>query len=193
MNSTTNTATWMPVAVVFLMLATLAPLGACARAEVDVEDAEDLAQVDGEQDLNPVEAALAIDDVAIGSALGEEGAIVDGSNDEFAPGDPIYVAMEVGDARPGTEVRIDWFGPGDRQVETESKSIAEGDRYLNFQAPDTARWSGGEYRAEVWYGNERVDALGFRIQPVDPGRAEDATAETETGTGAERNAEAEVE
>ena len=100
-------------------------------------------------DLSPMEAQARIDDVSIGHALGADGAIAtDQTGDDFAPGQPIFIAMEVGDTPAGSAVKVAWFGPGETRINEETKNVEAGAQYLDFQA-DTASWEKGDYRAEV--------------------------------------------
>jgi len=120
-------------------------------------------------DLSPMEAQARIDDVSIGHALGADGAIAtDQTGDDFAPGQPAYIAMEVGDTPAGSAVKVAWFGPGETRVGEETKNVATGQRYLNFKA-DTKGWALGDYRAEVWIGDEKVNTQQFQI--VEAGQA----------------------
>ena len=115
-------------------------------------------------DLAPTTAQSYIDDVTIGSELGPDGAMVVGkTGDDFAPGQPIHVAMEVGDAPPSSQVKILWYGPNETKIAEESKPITAGVKYLSFTAGDTASWAKGDYRAEIWIGDEKVNQQQFQI------------------------------
>ena len=154
---------------------------ACARegAEVDSSDPSDTAvqntqsELPGTEqpgDLNPVEAQMAIDDVTIGKEVGADGTIpAEAQGDDFAPGDPVVVAMDVGDTPAGSIVKVIWFGPGEAQVGQEEQTVAAGNSKLAFKAGDTGSWQKGDYRAEVWIGDEKVNQQQFQI--VDAGDA----------------------
>jgi hypothetical protein len=158
-----------------ILLATLLPMAiACAPKEsAEVDDKDDTAAQVSEQekagvdqpgDLNPVEAQTMIDDVTLGHAVGADGTIAqDQQGDDFAPGQPIHLAMEVGDTPAGSAVRVDWYGPGEQKVGEETKTVTAGQKYLDFQAKDTASWQKGDYRAEVWIGDEKVNTQQFQI------------------------------
>src|SRR3954468_24447986 len=120
---------WMAALLLALPLAT-----GCAHKEgAEMDDKDDTATqvsetekagVNQPGDLNPVEAQTMIDDVTIGHSVGADGAIAqDQQGDDFAPGDPIYVAMEVGDTPAGSAVRVDWYGPGEQKVGQETKTV----------------------------------------------------------------------
>lgn len=154
---------------------------ACARegAEVDSSDSSDTAvQATGTElpgtdqpgDLNPVEAQIAVDDVTIGKQVGADGIIpAEAQGDDFAPGDTVNVVMEVGDTPAGSQVRVVWYGPGETQIGEETKTVEAGRSHLGFQSTDTASWQKGDYRAEVWIGDEKVNTQQFQI--VDAGDA----------------------
>jgi len=115
-------------------------------------------------DLAPTTAQSYIDDVTIGSELGADGAMVVGkTGDDFAPGQAIHLAMEVGDAPPASQVKIVWYGPNETKIAEESKPVTAGVKYLNFSATDTAAWAKGDYRAEIWIGDEKVNTQQFQI------------------------------
>ena len=124
----------------------------------------EIAGVDQPGDLNPVEAQTMIDDVTIGHSVAADGTIpADQQGDDFAPGDPIYIAMNVGDTPAGSAVKVVWYGPNETQVGEETKNVAAGEKTLSFQAADTANWAKGDYRAETWIGDEKVNTQQFQI------------------------------
>ena len=164
-----------PLIVLVAALA-LVGLAACERAETP----DDTAVVPEPGETNAAEAALAIDDVSIGGQLGDDGAIAFGhNNNEFAPGDPIYVAMEVGDAPAGMNVRLVWYGPDGMEVGQQAKTVSQGDHYMSFEAAPTGSWAAGEYRAEVWANDEMVNEIEFEIEGGDAGPGDDDAAEGE--------------
>ncbi|HEX2222953.1 MAG TPA: hypothetical protein VHN15_01970, partial [Thermoanaerobaculia bacterium] len=100
----------------------------------------------------------------IGSALDANGTIdAENGGDDFTPGQPIYVAMNVGDVPAGSAVKVAWYGANETKVGEETKTVTEGVATLNFQATDTASWAKGDYRVEVWYGDEKVAEEQFQI------------------------------
>lgn len=115
-------------------------------------------------DINPVSAQIAIDDVQLGHQLDAEGKIADGqSGSDYAPGDPVYLAMEVGDAPAGSAVKARWLGPNDTQLGEQNATITQGQKYLSFQQTDTGSWAKGDYSVEVWIGDEKVNTQHFNI------------------------------
>jgi hypothetical protein len=122
-------------------------------------------------DLNPAEAQMRIDDVTLGHEVGSDGAIVAGkTGDDFAPGETIHLSMEVGDTPAGSAIKVVWFGPGDTRMTEDTKPVAAGAKYLTFSTKADG-WAIGDYRAEVWVGDEKVNTQQFQIvQPADAGK-----------------------
>jgi hypothetical protein len=120
--------------------------------------------VDSPGDLNPVEAQTMVDDVTIGHSTAADGSIAaDQQGDDFAPGEAVHVSMEVGDTPVGSAIKVAWYGPGETKVGEDTKTVNTGDHYIAFQSADTASWAKGDYRAEVWIGDEKVNTQQFQI------------------------------
>ncbi|MFL6202214.1 MAG: hypothetical protein ACJ76J_23835 [Thermoanaerobaculia bacterium] len=161
----------MLVLLLLLMLPLAIACGPKEKAESD--DPDDTATSVSEQeksgvnqpgDLNPVEAQTMIDDVTIGHSTAADGSIAaDQQGDDFAPGEEIHVSMEVGDTPAGSAVKVVWFGPGETRIDEETKTVNAGDHYLAFQSKDSTSWAKGDYRAEVWIGDEKVNTQQFQI------------------------------
>ena len=163
--------------MLILLLALCLPLAiACGpneTAETDDSDRSDTATTTSEQeqpgtdqpgDLNPVEAQMAVDDVTIGHNMNPDGTIpADQQGDDFAPGETVHLSMEVGDTPAGSLVKVVWFGPGETRIGEETKTVNEGDKYLMFHSADTGSWAKGDYRAEVWIGDEKVNQQQLQI------------------------------
>ncbi len=116
-----------------------------------------------QSDLSPMAAEARVDDVSTGHALGADGAIADGqSGDDFAPGETVHIAMKVGDTPAGSAVKIIWFGPGEKRIDETTKTVDAGQTYLNFEA-DTKDWAKGDYKAEIWIGDEKVNTESFQV------------------------------
>ena len=115
-------------------------------------------------DVAPITAQTWIDDVTIGSELGPDGSMVAGkTGDDFAPGQPVNLSMEVGDAPANSQVKVVWYGPNETKIGEETKPVTAGQKYLTFTSADTASWAKGDYRAEVWIGDEKVNQQQFQI------------------------------
>jgi hypothetical protein len=157
-----------------LLLAALPfAFGCKTQEQAEVDDADDTAGMTSEQeiagadqpgDLNPVEAQTMVDDVTIGKNVGADGMIAtEDQGDDFAPGDTVHVTMNVADAPAGSAVKVVWFGPNETRIGEEEKSVESGAQYLTFQSTDTGSWAKGDYRAEVWIGDEKVNQQQFQI------------------------------
>ena len=156
----------------FLTLALPLAVACKTQEKAETDDASDTATQTSEQevagtnapnDLNPVEAQTMIDDVTIGHKVGADGMIAAADQgDDFAPGDPVYITMKVADAPAGSKVKVAWYGPGETKINDEEKTVNQGDQYLTFQA-DTGSWKKGDYRAEVWIGDEKVNQQEFNL------------------------------
>jgi hypothetical protein len=119
-------------------------------------------------DLNPVEAQTMVDDVTIGHSVAADGSIAaDQQGDDFAPGDTVHVAMEVGDTPADSKIKVVWYGPGETRIGDETKTVKAGDHYIAFETKDTSSWAKGDYRAEVWIGDEKVNTQEFNIVDKD--------------------------
>ena len=115
-------------------------------------------------DVSPPVAQAMVDDVNVGLAVASDGHVLAGSSpDNFLPGEDIYLTMDVSDAPAGTAIRVVWIGPGDKQIATQAKTVAAGASTLKFVKQDTQSWKPGDYRAEVWVGDEKVDDERFDI------------------------------
>jgi hypothetical protein len=154
-------------ALMILAIATVA-LAGCGRDETAEPPASttttEMAGTTNPSDVAPITAQTWIDDVTIGHELAADGSMATGrGGDDFAPGRPIHVTMEVGDAPPNSSVKVVWYGPNETKIGEENKPVVAGQKYLSFSAPDTASWAKGDYRAEVWIGDEKVNTQQFQI------------------------------
>lgn len=115
-------------------------------------------------DIAPVTAQTWIDDVTIGHEVAADGSMVTGkAGDDFSPGQPIHLTMEVGDAPPNSTVKVVVYGPGETKATEENKPVVAGQKYLPFAFTKTKAWKKGDYRAEVWIGDEKVNTQQFQI------------------------------
>jgi hypothetical protein len=119
-------------------------------------------------DVAPITAQTWLDDVTIGSELAPDGSMAAGkTGDDFAPGQPIHLTIETGDAPPSAVVKVVWYGPNETKIGEENKPVVPGQKYLSFTAADTASWAKGDYRAEVWIGDEKINTQQFQIVDAD--------------------------
>jgi hypothetical protein len=157
-----------------MLLALSLPLAMGCRTQesAEVDDKDDTATTATEQeipganspgDLNPVEAQTMVDDVTIGHKVGTDGMIAtEDQGDDFAPGETVHVVMNVADSPAGSAVKVAWYGPGETKINEETKNVEAGAKYLDFTA-DTGSWKKGDYRAEVWIGDEKVNTQQFQV------------------------------
>jgi hypothetical protein len=157
-----------------VLLALALPLAVgCKKEGAEVDDRDDTSTsvteaekpgVNKPGDLNPVEAQTMIDDVTIGKSVAADGTIAaDQQGDDFAPGDAVNVAMKVGDAPAGSAVRIVWSGPNNTKIAEETKTVASGQPTMSFTSGSTASWAKGDYTADIWIGDEKVNTQHFNI------------------------------
>lgn len=168
-----------------LALFMVAGLAACTTDTADEPEEDEVAETtdttatttEDDDDLG-LDATMAIDDVSTGTELAEDGSIELANNeDDFNPGDTVYVAMEVGDATAGSTVELVWYGPDGMEASSSSKTVEDDMHYLNFEV-DTSGWPAGEYRGEVWYDNELVNEFEINLGD-DDGEADDAEDEAD--------------
>jgi len=115
-------------------------------------------------DVSPPVAQAMVDDVNIGVAVDSNGRVPAANGpDNFLPGEDIYLTMDVSDAPPGTAIRVVWIGPGDKPIDTQIQKVAAGVPTLKFVKQGTRSWQPGDYRAEVWVGDEKVNDEVFDI------------------------------
>src|SRR5688572_8199335 len=151
------------------VLVVACPAGEEGAQPRDAEDTapavveKEAAGTDHPSDLNPVEAETMIDDVTIGKMTSGDNTIMpDRQGDDFAPGETVFISVNVSDAAAGSVVKILYFGPGEAKVAEKEAPIHEGAKYVALEA-DTTGWAPGDYRAEVWLGDEKVNTQHFNI------------------------------
>jgi len=124
---------------------------------------QEMSGTESQTDLSPMTAQARIDDVTLGHAVAADHSIAaDQSGDDFAPGETVHLAMKVGDTPAGSAVKVVWLGPGDARIGDETKTVATGEAYLEFEK-DTKGWAKGDYKVEVWLGDEKVNTENFQI------------------------------
>lgn len=159
-------ATAVAMAMALVVFAGCKKSDEVATGSADTATAATTSEIAGTQspnDLNPVRAQAYVDDFTIGHEVGADGTIPTGrTGDDFAPGEPVNIVMKVKDAPAGTAIKVVFFGPGEKNVGEETKNTAAGQTFLAFQK-DTKGWPKGDYRAEVWAGDEKVNTQQFQI------------------------------
>lgn len=162
-----------------LALCLVLPLAVgCQKREAEVEPGEatpstsesEIPGVSSPTDLSPATAQARIDDVTIGHSLAADGTIpADQQGDDFAPGHPVHIALNVADTPAGSAVKVVWLRADESRLGEETKTVVAGDRTLTFTSGDTSSWSEGDYKAEIWLADEKVNTQQFQI--VNPANA----------------------
>jgi hypothetical protein len=108
--------------------------------------------------------AAAASAVTLGRSLDDAGRVPDGeASTDFSAGETVYLSLAVGDAEPGTEVEVVWYGPEGLEAAADQGTVAAGGTALGFSA-DTTGWAPGTYRGEVWVGNELKEELELTVR-----------------------------
>ena len=151
--------------LVFVALAVgLMLMGACRQEEAPPDATmTEMAGTTNPVDVSPMAAQTWLDDVTIGYEIGADGAIVTGrTGDDFTPGQPIHLAIETSDAPANSAVKVVWYAPVEKIIAEEQKNVEAGKKYLNFTT-NTRAWAKGDYRVEIWVGDEKVNTQQFQI------------------------------
>jgi len=115
-------------------------------------------------DVSPPVAQSMVDDVNLGTAVAPDGQIpVKSRTDDFVAGEDIHLTMDVSDAASGTIVKVVWFGPDEQLIGEQRETVTPGVSTLKFTKDGTKAWKPGDYRAEVWVGDEKVNDERFNI------------------------------
>lgn len=119
-------------------------------------------------DTTAPQAQASVDDVTLGTEVAADNTIpADKTGDDFAPGQAVNLAMRVADAPANTQVKVIWFGPNDTKLGEDVKAVQPGEQHLAFMAPPTKDLTKGDYRAEVWVGDEKVNEQHFNLTTPD--------------------------
>jgi|SRR6185295_13278932 len=178
-----TTTKWLPI----LMMATLPLVTGCKNHDEGAQPASPAdtptktatQEIPGTTNKNPNDVAPTtaksyIDDVTTGHGVGADNSVPrEQKGTNFAPGQPIYVSMKVDSAPAGSAVRVDWYGPDDKKIDSQTKKVATGDKYIVFKSGDTTAWTmsqSKDYRAEIWIGDEKANTEHFNI--VTPDKAD---------------------
>ena len=113
-------------------------------------------------DITPTTARLRISDLKVGPQVGSDGAVVK-NVDEVLPGEAVHASIAVGDVAAGSAVKAVWIGPDDQRLGESVKDVAQGLAFLTFDAPDTTAWAPGDYKVEIYLGDELAGSESFDI------------------------------
>jgi hypothetical protein len=122
---------------------------------------------DAPSDITPMTARLRISDLKVGPQVGADGAVVK-NVDEVLPGEAIHASIAVGDVSAGSQVKAVWLGPEDQRLGEDVKGVAQGLAFLTFNAPDTTAWAPGDYKVEIYLGDELAGSESFDIVQKTP-------------------------
>lgn len=85
----------------------------------------------------------------------------------FRAGEPVHVVTEVQNAPSHTPISVVWVGPDNQKVRKEVNWTRAGQKELAFTAPTTTAWKSGEYRAELWVADKKVQQAQFDIEAAE--------------------------
>ena len=119
-------------------------------------------------DITPITAAARISDLKVGTVLDGEGKVTE-NQDNLRAGDAVHASLAVGDVGAGSKIRAVWLGPEDVRISDETKDVAAGVAFLAFRAPTTQGWAPGDYKVEIYLGDELASSEGFDIVATQPG------------------------
>jgi hypothetical protein len=113
-------------------------------------------------DITPATARLRVSELKVGPQLGTDGAVVD-NVDEVLPGEKVHASIAVGDVAAGSAVKAVWIGPDEKRLGESVKDVSQGVKFLSFDAPDTKAWAPGDYKVEIYLGDELAGSESFDI------------------------------
>lgn len=113
-------------------------------------------------DISPLTAHLRISDLRVGTALAADGTVAENANLLHA-GEVIHASIAVGDVGADSAVKAVWLGPDGQRIRDEVRRVEDGAATLVFRAPDTSGWAIGEYKVEIYLGDELAASDSFDI------------------------------
>ncbi|MEO7794071.1 MAG: hypothetical protein ABIV06_04800 [Thermoanaerobaculia bacterium] len=113
-------------------------------------------------DITPVTARLRISDLKVGTTLNAEGSVAENVN-LVHPGDALHASVAVGDVGADSKVKAVWLGPDGQRISDDIKTVPAGTAFLVFHAPSTAGWAAGDYKVEIYLGDELAASDSFDI------------------------------
>ena len=105
-----------------------------------------------------------VDDVTIGHKVDADGTIATADQgDDFAPGEPIHIVDEGRRRSRRLEGEGRLVRPGRDQDRRRGEDGHDRRQVPDFEQTKTASWPKGDYRAEIWIGDEKVNHQQFNI------------------------------
>lgn len=138
------------------------------RARVDPERTtpavtqQELAGGENPSDIAAVTARARISDLKVGSSLGADGAVAVNLG-EIRQGTDILASVAVGDVGAGSAVKPIWLADDDRRLGERTETVASGQAFVVFTAPQAASWAVGRYEIEIDLGDELAGSETFEI------------------------------
>lgn len=118
-------------------------------------------------DIAPVTAMARISDLRVGTALDSAGRVAE-NVDSLHAGDVIHVSIAVGDVGSSSKIKAVWLGPNGVRISDEIQNVVAGKAFLVFRAPDTSGWAPGNYKVEIFLGDELASSESFDIVQPNP-------------------------
>jgi hypothetical protein len=110
----------------------------------------------------PIAESRFFDSAAIGTQLGEDGAVAVEVT-TVRRGGPIYATVRAKEVPAGLAARASWFA-GKTKVAEETKPIPPDKRFVTFAPPDTKSWKPGDYTVELYVGGDEVAVKQLKVQ-----------------------------
>ncbi|MFP3940389.1 MAG: hypothetical protein ACLF0P_08790 [Thermoanaerobaculia bacterium] len=92
----------------------------------------------------------------------------DARGQEFRPGQPIYVSMEIGEAPPAASVHAIFLDAAGRKVAEDAKKVPSGAGHLYFDSGDTSDWTPGEGTITIAVDGHQVTEEPFTLLEPPP-------------------------
>lgn len=156
----------------FLPVVTLSVVlgaAACGSAEDGQPAQEQAAEAEGTPAASEPEAQQGAPDgwlqgFTVGSRVDTTGAIPrEARADEFRIGEPIYIALELGEAPPPASVHAVFYDGSGRKVAEDAKKVPARAPSLYFDSGDTGEWAPGEGRISISVDGRRVGEEPFTL------------------------------
>ncbi len=109
------------------------------------------------------EVVLANDVVAVGSAVGADGAI-SAKKSTYLPGDTVHAAVSLAGHPAGKEAAIYWFSSNGVSIKGERKPIPAGAKFVNFSLDKASGMEPGSYTAQVDIDDTPVGMADFVVK-----------------------------
>lgn len=132
----------------------------------NVENELPPAQASSNADPSSTSGEAALGEVKIGRDLTADGTIdAEHQEDDFEAGETVFVSVDMS-AEPlalQDDGEVRWFGPEGTLLKKEKVKFLGSDEVNIFSAAETSGWPVGDYRVEVWFGDEKVATEPFHV------------------------------